>query len=105
MNEPCKYKLPIPKYLDSRPEGAPILSPPRKGDKNASNALRDQQKVFFDVAGKKVYGCNLCDYTTKQKGMLKVHINSVHYNLKVCYRGLIWILANAESTASIVVSN
>ena len=51
-------------------------------EKNA-NSLRDKQKIIFDATGKKIYGCALCDFSTKQKGLLKVHINGEHYKMKV----------------------
>ena len=34
--------------------------------------MRDKQKILFDIAGKKVYACTICEYKTKQKGLLKV---------------------------------
>ena len=48
-----------------------------------SNSMRDKQTILFDSAGKKVYACTICDFQTKQKGLLKVHINSVHYKMKI----------------------
>ncbi|TRY80858.1 hypothetical protein TCAL_02984 [Tigriopus californicus] len=41
-----------------------------------------KQTVRYDVNGKKLYACTICDFGTKQKGLLKVHINSVHYKMK-----------------------
>lgn len=47
----------------------------------------DSQMTKWDVhlneSGRKIYACTLCDFATKKKGLLKVHINTVHYNMKV----------------------
>ena len=50
-----------------------------KRDNNAMS-MRDKQTILFDAAGKKVYGCTICDYRTHQKGLLKVSKN-IYVNL------------------------
>ena len=42
------------------------------GRGKGANSMRDKQKIIFDAGGKKLYACTLCDFSTKQKGQLKV---------------------------------
>ncbi len=86
--DPLACDPPAADNNDPIPDGSPI----------------SKQTLRVDESGRKVYGCTLCSFETKQKGGLKVwrnynyvkylrfllcrcvcqvHINSVHYKMKV----------------------